>query len=466
MENNLIPAQNLPPFLKFCCTVGILPTSYKISWTYEEQVLECIRFIKEEVIPVINKNALATTELQEKFVELVNYVETYLENLDVQKEINNKLDEMVQDGTLSQIINNQIFTELNNKVQENTNNITENTTQINGILNTKNKPFNMNKVIFIGDSYASRDNNWVNPLISKLGLQSNEYYIGALGSSGFVHQNNGKNFLSLLQDIVGTIPSDLNNISHVIVCGGANDSLDEYSNILEKINEFSNYVNTNLPNAKLYIGEIGWTSDSTKIIDYSKVIDAYTKCNENNNCYYLNNVHYTLHNYTLLETDKVHPTNIGCQELANSIHSALMTGSCNIIYTQNKHSINIGSGSFNVYETINNNMCSVYSNARNLLLGLTFDTILANGANFLTLGENIFDYVLGSYFEQNRTFIECIMTINGTREIVPCNIGINNNNLLLYPISVDLSSGEYRTLTNITAIIIPQFNIVMNSLNC
>lgn len=108
MENNLIPAQNLPPFLKFCCTVGILPTSYKISWTYEEQVLECIRFIKEKVIPVINKNALATTELQEKFVELVNYVETYLENLDVQKEINNKLDEMAEDGTLSNIIEQYI----------------------------------------------------------------------------------------------------------------------------------------------------------------------------------------------------------------------------------------------------------------------------------------------------------------------------------------------------------------------
>ena len=111
MENNLIPAQNLPPFLKFCCTVGILPTSYKISWTYEEQVLECIRFIKEKVIPVINKNALATTELQEKFVELVNYVETYLENLDVQKEINNKLDEMAESGELQEII--ESFLQLN-----------------------------------------------------------------------------------------------------------------------------------------------------------------------------------------------------------------------------------------------------------------------------------------------------------------------------------------------------------------
>lgn len=123
MENNLIPPQNLPPFLKFCYTVGILPTSYRITWTYEEQVLECIRFIKEEIIPVVNKNAMATTELQEKFVELVNYVETYFDNLDLQSEINTKLDEMAEDGTLAEIINQEIFGELNAQVAQNTEDI-------------------------------------------------------------------------------------------------------------------------------------------------------------------------------------------------------------------------------------------------------------------------------------------------------------------------------------------------------
>lgn len=104
MNENLKPISELPPFLKFCYTVGMLPTSYRISMTYEEQVLEAIRFIKEEVIPTINSNALATKELQEKFVKLVNYVESYLDNLDVQDEINNKLDEMVQSGELTEII--------------------------------------------------------------------------------------------------------------------------------------------------------------------------------------------------------------------------------------------------------------------------------------------------------------------------------------------------------------------------
>lgn len=102
--NNLKPIKELPPFLKFCYTVGMLPTSYKISMTYEEQVLEAIRYIKEEIIPVITNHGLALTELQEKFIELVNYVETYLDDLDVQDEVNQKLNEMAESGILADLV--------------------------------------------------------------------------------------------------------------------------------------------------------------------------------------------------------------------------------------------------------------------------------------------------------------------------------------------------------------------------
>jgi len=48
-----------------------------------------------------NENILA---LYNAFTELKNYVENYFDNLDVQDEINNKLNEMAEDGTLDQII--------------------------------------------------------------------------------------------------------------------------------------------------------------------------------------------------------------------------------------------------------------------------------------------------------------------------------------------------------------------------
>ena len=44
-------------------------------------------------------------EYIEKFNQLHDYVHDYFDNLDVQEEINNKLDQMAEDGTLSEIIN-------------------------------------------------------------------------------------------------------------------------------------------------------------------------------------------------------------------------------------------------------------------------------------------------------------------------------------------------------------------------
>lgn len=108
--NNLKPLKHLKPFIHFCCTIGELPSSYLLSLTYEEQLLWLCHFIKDTILPAINNNAEATEELQQLYVELKNYVDNYFDNLDVQQAINNKLDEMVEDGTLDTILN-QFFTQ-------------------------------------------------------------------------------------------------------------------------------------------------------------------------------------------------------------------------------------------------------------------------------------------------------------------------------------------------------------------
>ena len=60
------------------------------------------------LVRMFNKLSKETQETVEeyiaKFVELKNFVDTYFENLDVQEEINNKLDDMVEQGTLQEII--------------------------------------------------------------------------------------------------------------------------------------------------------------------------------------------------------------------------------------------------------------------------------------------------------------------------------------------------------------------------
>ena len=96
--------KNLKPFPKFCCSIGYIPTSYKISMTYEEQLLWLCDFLENTVIPTVNQNGQAVEELQNLYVELKQYVDDYFENLDIQTEINNKLDDMVEQGTLQEII--------------------------------------------------------------------------------------------------------------------------------------------------------------------------------------------------------------------------------------------------------------------------------------------------------------------------------------------------------------------------
>lgn len=103
-ENIETKPKFLAPFKRFCMTIGELPTSYVETMTYYEMLLWFTKYLSETVIPAINNNAEALEEVQKAMIELQEYVENYFENLDVQEEINNKLDEMAEDGTLAQII--------------------------------------------------------------------------------------------------------------------------------------------------------------------------------------------------------------------------------------------------------------------------------------------------------------------------------------------------------------------------
>ena len=104
MNNDLRPINTIPNFKRFCMTIGELPTSYLETMTYYEMLVWFTEYMKNTIIPTINNNGLAVEELQDKYIELKNYVDNYFTNLDVQQEINNKLDEMAQSGELTDII--------------------------------------------------------------------------------------------------------------------------------------------------------------------------------------------------------------------------------------------------------------------------------------------------------------------------------------------------------------------------
>ena len=79
--------------IQACADWGLIPTAFRQCMTWEEQVLWLAKFLQETVIPTVNENSEEVAELR-----------AWFDNLDVQEEINNKLDQMAEDGTLQEII--------------------------------------------------------------------------------------------------------------------------------------------------------------------------------------------------------------------------------------------------------------------------------------------------------------------------------------------------------------------------
>ena len=90
--------------LQACADWGLIPTEFRQCMTWEEQVLWLSRFLNTVVLPKMNETIETTNEMQEAFEALHDYVENYFENLDVQDEVDHKIDEMAESGELAEII--------------------------------------------------------------------------------------------------------------------------------------------------------------------------------------------------------------------------------------------------------------------------------------------------------------------------------------------------------------------------
>lgn len=124
MSNINYNFNKLTPFRFFCLTNFPFIEEDFDSLTYYELLCKVVGYLNK-VIDTTNAIGTQTEELTNAFNELKSYVDNYFTNLDVQTEINNKLDEMAEDGTLEKIINQEIFGDLNLKIEKNTKDISE-----------------------------------------------------------------------------------------------------------------------------------------------------------------------------------------------------------------------------------------------------------------------------------------------------------------------------------------------------
>lgn len=83
-------------------TIPVLPGVYGDELSYYE--------LLNKVVEKLNEIGITVNEL-------IDYVNNYFDSLDVQKMIDDKLDEMAQDGTLADLINNLLFSSLNKKIE-------------------------------------------------------------------------------------------------------------------------------------------------------------------------------------------------------------------------------------------------------------------------------------------------------------------------------------------------------------
>ena len=101
---------------RFWCQ-KVLPLVYEDSLSYYELLCKVVDYLNKTMEDVTNMD-IDITALYNAYNELQNYVNEYFSSLDVQQEINNKLDSMVKDGHLLDIITPLITSLTNTKVEE------------------------------------------------------------------------------------------------------------------------------------------------------------------------------------------------------------------------------------------------------------------------------------------------------------------------------------------------------------
>ena len=405
-----VNVETLQPFTRLLMTIGELPTSYLMSMTYYEQIIWFTKYLQDTVIPTINNNAQAVEEVQQIVMDLQDYINNYFDNLDLQEEVNTKIDEMVEDGTLERIINQEILGEIQEDLAE----------------------INSNNTIFIGDSYGASSDSWIDKLATIMGLTigTNAYKIAQSGY-GFARTN--MQFLTLLQNQESNIPNK-NLIKNVIVAGGLNDTnAESESSISTAITYFCNYVNQTYPNANIYIACIGWHENPTindshsglreKVVN--QVLPAYSQAGRNKNTFFLDGPQYIMHYYNFYGEDASHPNASAQSYIARGIHQAMHSP---YKFTSTAENISLTSGGHvNVQIKENKLIARFYGNLSNDVLPTGTD----KGNKVINLTADKLAHYIRYVNDNSFLLVTCNVRYDTNDWIpTPAKISINTNGIL------------------------------------
>ena len=296
-----IEVGKVPIITKFIYTLGVLPTSYLMSMTYQEQVTWLCNYIQQTLIPQINEDVEAIQELQNLYELLRTYVNDYFDNLDVQEEINNKLDEMVSDGTIDDIIINKTpFPELENRVE-----------------NIENS--SLTELVVVGDSYSALDlSTWAEDTATQLNLNLHKSAQSGLGYTRETEANTF--FIDLLNRFIDNVhfpelfmsETLRNKTKYVITYGGINDYASTETALATAVETYCNRAKELFPNAQIIIvGPQMAIADVNKIRNLT-IVKGLSKGAMSAGCSYTDAREWlinTPYQYTTLySSDNLHPS--------------------------------------------------------------------------------------------------------------------------------------------------------------
>ena len=242
-------------------------------------------------------------DLDEAFTSLKNWIDDYFDNLDLTQEVNDKLEEMKDNGELESILAS---------------------VGLNLYKKGGNRYF-----LIIGDSYTDPnrggfEHGWASVAMSCLHRTfGSNAFIHQKGGAGFVGAGQGKTFGDLLDDAIADTSISKPVITDIVVAGGCNDKNENANSITSAIYNFAAKARTNYPNATVWVSCIGAfmnVSDEWHLAFMERVYQTACQYNWVN---YIYNGLYCMSTNESFDTDGIHPTNEGCTRIGRMISGAL-----------------------------------------------------------------------------------------------------------------------------------------------
>ena len=359
------------------------------------------------------QEALKNWDATEKsWEETKQWITDYFANLNVEAEIDAKLQQMLDDGTLEEIINQKIFGELNEKVSTNTQDIStlkttteQHTTQISNLQETVSKhateisniksELSHGYVIIMGDSYAvgessgGQNTSWAYKLGTDLVAQGLYDGYVLLAKNGAAFNITGDNkFQTMLESYISNPTYPLANCKAIIVGTALNDAWN-LTGLWTQCQAFHDIVHVNFPNARLGVACIGWTYDTTKWSNfrtaYQDISNAFSRFGQ-----FLYGPQQIMHNYALYASgDSSHPNDEGQNQIKGAVMNAFITGSFNYFIRRSILPITAPSGqsiSGAIYQEVNGN--NVFLSLANLKMSFNTPVAIAcTNASVAKLGD-------------------------------------------------------------------------------